>query len=507
MLFKLKRHADGSVDRRKCRLVAQGYSQRPGVDFDETFAPTARWTSIRITAAVAAAEDMSLHQLDVATAYLKAPLEEELYMRLPSGETVRLQRAIYGLKQAGRAWYLNLRASLARIGFSPSSADPSLFVSVRNGVEVLLAVYVDDMMLAAPKSVDAEEIKRELKSLYEMRDLGQVKEFLGIEFERDREKRSIFLHQSGYARSILERYGMADCASVATPMDTAKPLLPAPPSEHDECARRERASGHLYASMVGSLSYLAICTRPDLAQATSELGRFAAAPTDEHVAAVKRVLRYLKGTTTLGLLYDGKLDGERGRLIGYSDANWAGDTSTRRSRTAYCFVFQGGLVSWASKLQATVATSTAHAEYQAMSAASREGVWLLRVLGDVGRPLDGSLELRGDNLGAQAIASNPVSHTLSKHWAVQLHAIRELVDDRTVRLTYCPTREMIADALTKPLGRTAFERCRDLLGVRPRPTGAAPRAGGSSYASGSRPPTRPPGPRPSGSVVQCGLDP
>ena len=468
MLYKLKRSADGSVVGYKCRLVAQGFTQVHGYDFTDTDAPTARWTSIRITLADAAVDDLELHHCDVDTAYLLAPLAEEVFMRLPDGSVVRLLKAIYGLKQSARAWYTELTRLLGTIGLKPSYADPSVFVGTRNGVAVRVVVYVDDLLIAARRGFGMDSFKAELKSLFSLKDMGEAREFLGLQIVRDRAHRRLFVHQAGYVARTLARFGHDTVARkpMLTPMDDRKHLLPSPEAEREYYADLEVKSGRSYAALVGSLQFLALCTRPDIAQATSTLGRFAHAPTPEHRVAAKRVLRYLAGSATLGLEYGAEIDLALGRLVGWTDADWGGDPSTRRSRTGFAFKLAGAAVSWQSKLQPTVATSTVHAETQGAATATREGVWLRRALEDFSTPTVGPVRIYADNQGQIAQSKSLSLPDRAKHYDIQLHFVRERVGSGELDFVYTPTAEQTADVFTKPLPRSPFQRCRDSLGLR-----------------------------------------
>ena len=468
MLYKIKRSADGTITGYKCRLVAQGFTQVYGQNYTETDAPTARWTSIRITLADAAVDDLELHHCDVDTAYLLSPLDEEVFMELPDGTIVRLVKAIYGLKQSARAWYRTLTRLLGTIGLKPSQADPSVFVGTRNGLPVRIVVYVDDLLIAAPKEVSMAALKADLGSLFSVKDLGEAKEFIGLQIVRDRPRRRLFVHQAGYVRRVLERFGFDAGAHrpVAAPMDSRVTLLPAPDADREHFAQLEVASGRVYAALVGSLQFMALCTRPDIAQAASTLGRFSYAPTPEHEDAGKRVLRYLAGSPTLGIEYGGEVDEELGRIVGWTDADWAGDPSTRRSRTGFAFKMAGGAISWQSKLQPTVATSTVHAETQGAATAIREGIWLTRALDDFSRPHVGPVTLHADNQGQIAQAKMISISDRAKHYDIQVHFVRERVASGEFNLVYTPTAEQTADVFTKPLARVLFDRFTSKLGLR-----------------------------------------
>ena len=440
-VFKKKILHDGSF-RYKARLVIRGDLQRDDV---ETYAPVAMSTTVRALLAIAAARDLEAEHMDVKTAFLYAGLKERVLMRAPQGSTDEgdtwlLNKALYGLKQAPRAWHAEIDKSLKRLGFTKSSADESLYL---NNDGIYLLIYVDDLLLVGEKAkVDC--IKKKLTKMYEMTDLGLVQRFLGITVERDRAKRTVKLHQQAYIEGLLRRYGYEDCNPVATPMvpgqalssDDGKPLV-------DEEVT-------WYQQLVGSLMYAMTSTRPDLAFTMSKLSKFFDKPTEVHANAATQVLRYLKGTASRGITFNGT----KKTFAGYSDADFAGDVDDRKSTGGYVFLLHGGAVSWKAKKQALPALSTVEAEYIAGAEATKKAIWLARLLHkDLNMQLDTTL-LHFDNQGAMALASNNGnSHTRTKHIDVKWHFIRAYVENGTIKITYLPTASMVADILTKGLAR------------------------------------------------------
>lgn len=460
-VFKVKHQSDGRVERYKCRLVAKGYSQKYGADYDETFSPVVRFNSIRTLLSFAVQNNLHVHQMDVVTAFLNGHLDEEIYMEQPegyikSGEeslVCKLKKSIYGLKQSPRCWSKTFTEFMKNIGFNQSTSDPCVFVRSRQELEIL-AVYVDDLILITESMESMEELKLALKKRYKMKDMGELSYILGISVIQDKEKKCMFLHQKHYIEAILRKYGMHDAKPAATPADVNQKL-----KKDDSVSKPVNSSN--YQSMVGSLLYAAMATRPDIAQAVSVVSKFNANPSTAHLTAVKRILRYLKGTTELALKYE---QSESGTLIGFSDADWAGDLDDRRSTTGNVFLLSGGAVSWLSKKQSTVALSTAEAEYVALSQASQECVWLRRLLSDLGMDVTPVVILE-DNQGAIAIAKNPVDHSRTKHIDIRYHYIRECVQNGQIQVKYCPTHNMKADILTKPLVKQRFEYLRSEIGL------------------------------------------
>ena len=216
-----------------------------------------------------------------------------------------------------------------------------------------------------------------------------------------------------------------------------------------------------YQSLVGSLLYAAIATRPDISQAVGAVSKFCSSPSESHLTAAKRIFRYLKGTADLALTYHKSSDGS---LIGYTDVDWAGDPEDRHSTSGNLFLMEGGAVSWLSKRQAVVALSSSEAEYIALSTATQEATWLRRLLSDLRVPLE-PVTLMEDNQGAIAIARNPVAHTRTKHINIRYHYVREALQNGAISIQYCPTNEMVADLLTKPLPKSQFEKLRFAMGI------------------------------------------
>jgi len=353
----------------KARFCAKGYTQRWGVDYEETFAPVAKYTSIRTLIALAAGGNFEIHQMDVITAFLNSNLKETVYVRQPEGYEVpgkehlvcKLNRALYGLKQSGRAWFDEVAPALIEFNFEMCESDHSIFVHTNSkGLKTYIALFVDDFLISSEDNDDLVEIKRRLSEKYEMKDMGIARKFLGIQIEYG-DDGSIKIHQEDYICDILARHGMLECNPVSTPLDTSVKLVNATESE-------QLADQKEYQTVVGELMFAAIATRPDIMCAVGQLSQFNSKPSSKHLHAAKRVLRYLKGTTTLGIMY-GK---PPMRLNAFSDADWAGDVNTRKSTTGYVVMLNNGAIAWRSKRQVTVALSTTEAEYMALSEARKE---------------------------------------------------------------------------------------------------------------------------------------
>ena len=353
-VFKAKTDVDGQVERYKARLVPQGFSQKFGTDYDETFCPVVKMEFVRTLIATAVQRGLQLHQVDVATAFLNGELEEEVYMRQPEGFVIpgqehlvcRLKRSIYGLKQSPRCWNTVLDNHLKKMGFVQTDTDPCVY-RASGGEPFFLGVYVDDIVLATRNSKRLAKVKRELAERFDIKDMGKLHHFLGMKIVQDEATGNVWIGQSAYTESLLKKFGMDEAKPVATPVDTSTKLVKA---TDDDMSFDQ----HQYQSAVGSLMYLSVATRPDITYAVSNVAKFSAEPTTSHWTAVKRIMRYLRGTTHLGLLFSSKAMGD---CVGYSDADWGGDLDDRKSTSGYVFQISGGPVSWRSKKQTCVACS------------------------------------------------------------------------------------------------------------------------------------------------------
>jgi len=349
------------------------------------------------------------------------------------------------LKQSSRIWNRRLHNYLKKIGFKQLESDHCVYINYTSGI--ILAIWVDDLIIFSKDMATMDEIKRQMRQEFEMKDQGELRYFLGILVERDRARRTIRIDQKGYIDMILKRFNMENSNPVSTPIATGTKLIKA--TADDEIIETKG-----YQSLVGSQMYAMLCTRADLAFAISQISQFGAAPTSTHESVAKRVMRYLNGTSDLGITFDGKVGGnaEGANLVleGYSDADFAAGED-RKSISGYVFTLANGAVSWSSKKQATVALSTTEAEYIALVQATKESIWIQRLLGELGRQATGAQTLYGDNQGAIALASNPEYHARTKHIDIQYHFIRECVENGVIKLQYCPTEDMVADGMTKAL--------------------------------------------------------
>ncbi|KAJ0431334.1 putative RNA-directed DNA polymerase [Helianthus annuus] len=443
--YKLKQRPDGSVERYKARLVARGFSQTYGVDYEETFSPVAKLTTIRTLLAIAVNKGWKLWQMDVSNAFLYGDLEHTIYMEQPLGfvdqgrpdYVCKLRKAIYGLKQSSRAWFGKIGEFLEQNGFALSDADSSLFVKKVNDKIVVVLVYVDDLIITGDVEEEINQLKANLCVRFKMKDLGRLSHFLGLELTYVGD--SLLLHQTKYASDLLSKFKMAACKPAATPIECNPKLYVEQGRELEDPTE--------YRKLVGSLIYLTL-TRPDLSFSVGVLSRFMQCPRKPHMIAMKRVLRYIKGTVEQGVWF--KRENEP-KLIGFCDADYAGDLNERRSTTGYVFMYGSGAVSWRSKRQPTVSLSTTEAEYRAAAVAAQECIWLVRLLRSLHQVVDYSVKMFCDNISAIKLAENPVFHDRTKHIEIYYHFIRERVLKEDIEMKAIKTTEQVADAFTKSL--------------------------------------------------------
>ncbi|CAL5401450.1 unnamed protein product [Camellia sinensis] len=447
-VYRLKKNSDGSIARYKARLVAKGYLQEEGIDYEETFSPVAKQPTIRILLCLALHFGWSIKQLDVSNAFLHGVLHEEVYMTQPSGfidsshphKVCKLHKALYGLKQAPRAWFSTFSTFLLSQGFIASHCDSSLFIKKTASAITILLIYVDDILLTGSDVSYITSLLAQMHKVFSMKELGFLNYFLGISVHMS--AAGFFLHQSKYATEILAKAGMSHCKPYASPMATKSS------SFHD--SDLPFAQPALYRSIVGALQYLTI-TRPDIAFAVNSACQHMHAPLVSHFNAVKRLLRYLKGTLHKGLQF------QPGPLVltAYSDSDWAGNALDRRSTTGFCIFLGPNLVSWSAKKQPTVSRSSTEAEYRALAQTSAELSWLGMLLRDLHIPFVPPT-LWCDNLSAIALSSNPVFHARSKHIEVDYHFVRERVASKQLLIKHLATADQLADILTKPLPVSRF---------------------------------------------------
>ncbi|CAI5997979.1 unnamed protein product [Closterium sp. NIES-65] len=435
-IFRVKR-PPGSPCVFKARYVARGFSQRQGVDYFQTFSPTPKMNTLRVLLYVAAQRDYELHSLDFNTAFLQGSLHEEIWLRRPPGFTGTfppgtqwsLRQPVYGLRQAPREWHDTLRTTLAALGFAPSTADPSLFLRTDTSLPPFyIPVYVDDLVFATADTAGLAHVKSELQKRHTCTDLGELRSYLGLQITRDRARRTITLTQSHMVQQVLQRFGFTYSSPQATPLSTRHSLSALPSDESVE-------SSGPYPELVGCLMYLMTCTRPDLACPLSILARYVAPGRHrpEHMAAAKRVLRYLCSTSGMGLVLGGRSPVV---LTGHADASWVDDQATQRSSQGYTFSLGSGSVSWRATRSSSVLGSSCEAEIYAGAMAAQELRWLTYLLTDLGEPPRSPPMLYVDNKAMLALCREQRLEHRTKHIALRYFLARELQQRGQLRLAY-----------------------------------------------------------------------
>lgn len=461
-VYRLKKNPDGTINRCKARLVARGFSQSYGFDYEETFSPVAKMVTLRTIFSLAAYKNWKVWQLDVKNAFLYGELDRDVFMEQPTGYVskehphyvCRLKKALYGLKQAPRAWYGKVAQYLNFCGFKVSDADSSLFIKLESKLHLLVLLYVDDMIITGDNEAEISMLKEDLSVRFEMKNLGEAGYFLGLEVENT--DQGYFISQRGYAKELLQRFGMDKSIETETPMEPKLKL-----TKNEGTLLKDAKK---YRQLVGSLIYLTI-TRPELSYCVGKVSQFMQCPRTSHLEAAKMILRYIKGYLDYGLLYKKT---NAFCLSGFTDADWAGNADDRHSTTGYCFSTGSAMVSWCSKKQSVVTLSSTEAEYVAATMTAQECMWLKRLVGDMMGKFEYVVEVKCDNESTIKLASNPVFHARTKHIEVRHHYIREKVLDQEIELKGIPTDAQVADIFTKALEKPKFDFFRAALGVTSR---------------------------------------
>jgi histone deacetylase 1/2 len=448
-VFRKKKDSEGVVVKFKARLCAQGSRQEEGVNFTHTYAPTGRSASLRAALIVGLSRGYKIHQMDAKNAFLNGNLQETVYLRappgldVPPGHCLRLNKAIYGLKQAPRVWYAALKEFFVEIQFAPSPADPCLFISSVESWNCFVHVYVDDMIII---SHDVDRFKQLISARFRMEDLGEASYILGIKLNRT-DAHSLTLTQENYTQSILETFNMADCRTTSTPMIANTRLTKATDADHQSFLQLKIN----YREALGLLNYLSVSTRPDISFTVSQLSQHLEKPGMSHWKAVIHLFRYLAGTKHFGITLNGNCNLNDVSI--YTDADFANCTDDRRSYSGYIAMLGGNILSWRSKKQQTVSTSTTEAEYRALFEGTQESIWLKYLFQSLNLTFTSKFNIFVDNQSAIALAINPLFQQRTKHIDTIYHWLREIYDSGLIHIKYIPTQHMKADMCTKSLGR------------------------------------------------------
>lgn len=471
-VFVRKRNENNEVVRYKARLVAQGFTQRPGVDFEETYSPVMDGITFRYLISMAVNMDLKMKLMDVVTAYLYGNLDSDIYMKVPEGipvpnqdrankslYSVQLKKSLYGLKQSGRMWYNRLSDFLHQKGYASNEDCPCVFIRRSQDGFCIISVYVDDLNIIGTPD-DIEEASSYLMSEFEMKDLGKTKFCLGLQLEHS--PAGILVHQSAYTQKVLERFGFEKAYPSKTPMVGRSLQQDKDPFRPKEEGEEILGPEFPYLSAVGALMYLANCTRPDIAFAVNLLARYSSEPTKRHWKGVKDIFRYIQGTKDLGLFYQKNQDLS---VVGYADAGYLSDPHTSKSQTGYVFLCGGTAISWKSSKQTLVSTSTNHSEIIALYEASRECVWLRRVVSHIQmscglNTVQTPTIIYEDNAACVAqVQTGYVKSNLTKHINPKFFYAHELQKMNEVKVLHTKSCENLADLFTKSLPASSFERC------------------------------------------------
>ena len=504
-VFKVKYESDGSVQRFKCRLVAKGFTQVEGTDFYETFSPVFGYTSLRAIMANAAARDFQLTQWDLKSSFIQQDLDvDHMYMECPEGyekttadgkpAALHCLKSIYGLKQSSRLLHERLAKYLEKLGFRQLVSDRCVFVKGTGEDQVIICTWVDDIIMSSARgnTKAREDFDRDIRKEFEMSPWtsGECDWILNMTVKRDYDKGILHLSQPMAIEKLATKFGLTGKEGRAPHVPMSPDLKLDKPAECDIVPY----STWDYRSAVGGLLYLSITSRPDIAQAVGVLSRFMSCPGEGHVAAAKQVIRYVYGTKDHGITYRrGKgntphqteglelhgymhsrksemaredVQGDSHLLGSYCDADYAGDVGTRKSTSGYGMLMSGGLICWTSKLQPTVALSTAEAETMAGVEAVKQITYLRLFLQELGHEQKGPSVVYEDNNAAISIAHGKEQSKRSKHYQIKVHFMNEAYKNGVFAFEKVPTKEMLADAFTKSLPRDDFCKYRDWMGVK-----------------------------------------
>jgi hypothetical protein len=468
-VYKIKRGSDNLPIRYKARLVAKGFQQQYGVDYEETFAPVVKIKSLKIVLSLAAAQDLELKQLDFDTAFLNATLIQDVYMELPDGvrgypkgTVCKLIKSLYGLKQAPHDWNQDIHQFLISLNYKQIECDKCVYIKRTKADRlIILCLYVDDTIVAFNK-LDQDiwtQDKAAIAKKYPIKDIGNCDWILNMKVTRDRPNRVITLSQEAYIKRVLQQFQTAECRTYAYPEIDSD--LFAIPKDADSTPLDSK-SQTLYQSIVGSILYAALTTRPDIAHAVAELSRFNCEATQYHLTAARHTLRYLAGTTNQGLVF--KLNGSPSDMIPeiYVDASWGDDLEKRNSTTGVVVKLNGNVICWNTRKQKTVALSSTEAEYMALTDATTEALWLRTWINEVFQKKIPIL-IHCDNQSAIALTSNDTFHQRTKHIDIRYHFIRQHVRSGDIKIKWIQTEEQQADILTKRINGKRFIVLREKL--------------------------------------------
>ena len=468
--FRKKFDANGRVQQHKARWCVRGDRQRPGFDVEELSSPVARLALVRLILALVACNDLEAHNMDVPGAYLQAGIGagKDVYVKQPPSFQIpgkedwvcKLNKAMYGLRESAYLWFGTLTSFLERLSYRRSKSDVCVYIS--DDLQTWIVVYVDDL-LVAPTLQKIKDLKQLLREKFSAKDLGEVTHFLGLRIARDKANRRIYISQKDYLERVLEEHGLLSANSRKIPMATKSTIGSFDGEASEDDVRK-------YAHLIGQLMWPAVVSRPDLAYSVSRLARYTHNPGPEHFQAAKEVLRYLAGTIDYAIKYEFANDGDKSlRLLAYADADYGTDPDNARSTTGYVVLAGGGPISWKSARQQLTATSTTEAELYAMDSAAKEVVWIKNLVAELGYTHQDAQQFRllGDNDNAIGYSKGAQFNQRTKHLAVRVHSLRDLVCDKELLPDRVNSVDNIADIFTKPLPQGPFNDLTQRMNVGP----------------------------------------
>ena len=486
-VFAIKTNEHGELDRFKARLVAGGHRQREGVDYAETYAPVTRLSSLRILLSVAAHRKWEVHTLDIKTAFLHGDIDVDVYMNQPPGfidgqnKVAKLTKCLYGLKQAPKAWYEKLSSTLRDLNFEPCSADSSLWTTVDGHTPMYLATIVDDMAITTPSVELTTEIISKILATYPGKNMGIMSHFNGMRCAWFDNGRQCMLLQPVHVDKMFEEFShLADLGTYrAVPMKPGLVLCKSGTNTHPMSPPLDVKKYH-YRGIVGSLNYVACCTRPDITYTVNQLARYSNAPTVAHWEAAIDCLRYLITTKYWGIqLGGGSPDEMQAHVkykpardvpaVAYADANHGVGIDDRKSVNGSLIKVLGGPVSWSSHVQPTQSISTVESEIHAMSCASRESLWVAKLLTKFGLEAKPFL-IRGDSASGIAALVNHQYTRHTKHIGIHQDFLKDQYRHGELEFEHIKGTDNPADIFTKALPRPAFEKHRAAIGMMQLPT-------------------------------------
>ncbi len=470
-VYRLKRDENGNPYRFKARLVIKGFLQMEGVDYSDTFAPVMKYPSLRLLLAIACICDFEIKQMDVDNAFLNANLNEDIYMVQPQGfissetplSVYKLKKSLYGLKQAPFLWYSDIDSTLQQIGFSRCKSDPCLYVkkSLTHQV-IIIGLFVDDSLIIYSKKDESEwfSLKDKIKEKYKIKDLGDACFILGMKITRKRNKNLLFLDQNAYLDNVLKKFDLFDCKTALTPGTEAKLL------KYDNTLEQtSKKDLNLFQQMAGSLLYASLSTRPDIAFSVSAISRYSSKPQSSHFIAAKKILRYIAGTKSQKLVFNGKntANDQRISLTGYCDSDHTGDLEDRKSTSGFVLMLNNCPIHWSSKKQKAVTKSTCEAEIMSCGLAITEMIWFRNLLIELSIFKNEKGIIYCDNRAATIIANQDLANTRTKHIAVNFYFVKEAIDEGKVDIKWISSQDQLADIFTKDLGKNLFKSFSSML--------------------------------------------